>query len=89
MAKERMITRTISTSKVTVTVADLRNNSITEYDYTLAGKYDANSALEAVKELHETDTLKMLVVKNVEVSEKLYGMREQFFMKHATELPPR
>ena len=89
MAKEKMITRTITSTKVTATVADIANNVITEHVYTVPGKLDADTALKPLKEQAETDNIKILRIVSTETIEKLYGMSEITFIANAVELPPR
>lgn len=89
MAREKQITRTISSTKAVALVADLSNNAITEHIYTVTGTYTAETVMARLKADYETDTLKMLTVKSIELSEKLYGMPESVFMQYAQELPPR
>lgn len=89
MARERMITRTITSTRAAVKCADLENNAIVELVYTETGKFDNDSALKVLKENHETDRIKILSIVSLEISEKLYGMSEKDFMENAMELPPR
>lgn len=90
MARERMVTRTVSETKAQVMGLQISAGAAVTKEVTLAGAYDnAGEVLKAVKKYHETDDYKPVTVLAYETVEKLYGMTEQEFLSHAKLLPPR
>ena len=89
MSKEKMITRTVKTTAVEVMCVTVSTATVSTETYTLVGTYDTIDALEAVKELHETEDFKPSAVLNMQTHENLYGMTESDFLKYSTLLPPR
>jgi len=87
MARKRMVTRTITSTKATVTVYNIEKDEIQTLEYKLSGKLTADDALKAIKKKH-TEVSPMKVTE-VEVQEELYGMPEEKFMKLAEILSPR
>lgn len=93
MARERMVTRTITTTKFEVLTCTVVNPEVkTEY-VTVPGKFVGESAdkiLKAVKAVYETAVIKVVAVLNDgEEIETLYGMPESEFIRNAVILPPR
>jgi hypothetical protein len=76
-----LITRTLNTTSGDVTYfnADIKGNR-TEH-MVLNGKFTAEQFLRAVK----PDGI-VLMVENVQVESKLYGITVEEFLKHATEI---
>ena len=89
MARERMVTRTVSETTVTVMCVNVTTAEMTNKVYTLGQVSNQSDALKALKKLYETDTFKLVAVVSMEVSEQLYGMTEVEFIKLARKLPPR
>ena len=91
--KEKMITRTITTSKVNalcMDISDIGNPVSGIQGFTVPGYTESLSdTLKACKELFENDTLKVVAIVNYEKVETLYGMPECLFIANATILPPR
>lgn len=82
--KERMITRTINKTSCTMTVFDVTTNQPTERIATIAGTFKTDEDLTAkLKELYESETEKIVYVKDVNVISELYGMTEQTFLDNA------
>lgn len=83
MARERMITRTITevTAKTMVCNGDTGETSVV--DYKLTSVTDTKTALKQLKKLYETDTHIIVKVIALEVNEVLYGMSEIDFIKNA------
>lgn len=90
MIKEKMVTRTLESTVFTVMTVNTENNSVENVTVTLM----------SVKSMKEADVLKEvanglpsnhLFVKiiSTETHERLYGMTEAEFIKHATILPDR
>ena len=90
MARERMVTRTVSLTVAEVMCLEVTNAEVTVKTIELGGTFADNGAiLKAVKKLHETDTFKCVAVQTVTEKEVLYGMSEQEFISLAKVLPPR
>lgn len=90
MARERMITRTVTEVTAKVMCVNVETAQVEVVTHVLSGNYeDNNQILKTLKKLHETDNYKLIKVEEVETKEKLYGMTEQQFIELAKELPPR
>ena len=90
MARERMVTRTITEYSVTAMCVDTLKAELSDQIVKLTGDYKDNSEiLECVQKVYNTDTFKVVSIKSVETEEKLYGMPELEFIKYAKLLPPR
>lgn len=90
MAREIMITRTITSTKVNVMCLDIEAGEPFNETVEVARTYkDDEALLKAVKPLIETDTIKAVHVVDKEVVETLYGMPEQVFIMNAKVMPPR
>ena len=90
MARERMITRTVTEVTAKVMCVNVDTAQAEVVTHVLSGNYEDNSQiLKTLKKLHETDNYKLIKVEEVETKEKLYGMTEQQFIELAKELPPR
>ena len=90
MARERMVTRTVSVSNVQVMCLDVTTAEVVVQNFKLTGEYtDFAQALKAVKKAHETDTFKCVNVMAITMEEVLYGMTELDFIRLAKVLPPR
>lgn len=90
MARQPMVTRTITTTKVNVMCLDVEHGEPCNRTVTIPRTYkDEKALLKKVKPLLETDTLKAVYIVYTEEIETLYGMTEQDFIEHAEVLPPR
>lgn len=90
MARVRKVTRTFSSTKVTVMCVDTESAKVNNYEVTIAGTYkDEKKLMKAVTKVVETETLKPVSVVSTEVIETLYGMDEQKFIEMAEVLPLR
>lgn len=90
MAKQKMITRSFNVTKATVMTVDTVTCEVGTGVILLSGKFDDyNTLLDVCKKQMETEQLKVVSVTYKEEFEKLYGMPENEFIAHATELEPR
>ena len=90
MAREPMVTRTITTTKATVMCLDVISGEPFNEVYPLPRTYkDKEKLLKQVKKMYETDTVKPVHIVDVEEVETLYGMTEAEFIANAKILPPR
>ena len=90
MAKERMVTRTISFTEVSVISMNIETVTPKHEVIRIAGVFDnEKSLLKKLKNRYETDLYKIVAITDTKVIEKLYGMSEEDFIEYAKELPPR
>lgn len=90
MARERMVTRTITETTVKAMGVNVETAQVDIVEYTLSGEYPDNTTiLKVLKKNYENDTYKIVNIEDVKTEEKLYGMTEQQFIELAKELPPR
>lgn len=87
MARKRMVTRTITSTKVKVTVYNIEKEETQTLEYKLSGKLSADDALKAITKEHKE--MRPLKVTEVEVQKELYGMSEEKFIELAEIFPPR
>lgn len=87
MARKRMVTRTIKSTRATATVYNIEADEIQTIEYKLSGELSADDALKAIKKEH-TEVCPMKVTE-VEVHVELYGMPEEKFLELAEILPSR
>lgn len=87
MARKRMVTRTITSTKAKATVYDIASNEIKTLEYVLSGEFSADVALKAITKEHAE--VRPLKVTEVVVQEELYGMPEEKFMELAEILQSR
>lgn len=82
--KERMITRTIKRTTVTMVVFDVNTEQPVEKTITLAGEFKTDEDLtKRLKELYETDTEKVVHFKDKTVVSDLFRMTEQNFLANS------
>ena len=87
MARKRMVTRTITSTKAKATVYNIEKDEIQTLEYKLSGELSADDALKAITKEHTE--VRPLKVTEVTVQEELYGMPEEKFLELAEILPPR
>ena len=87
MARKKMVTRTITSTRATVTVYNIASDEIQTIEYKLSGELSADGALEEITKEHAE--VRPLKVTSVEVQEELYGMEESKFLELAEILRPR
>ena len=90
MARQPMVTRTITTTKAKVLCLDLVAETPFTQEVVLPRTYkDEKAMLKKIEPLINSDTIKVVHVQSVEIEETLYGMTEQEFIAAAKILPPR
>lgn len=87
MARKRMVTRTITSTKATATVYNSEKDEIQTLEYKLSGELSSDDALKAITKEHAE--VRPLKVTEVTVQEELYGMSEEKFIELADILPAR
>lgn len=89
MARQRMVTRTVTGTKAEVQIVTISASEITTISVTVGGEYaDNDKLIKAIKKQTETDDIKVLQVVSSEKIDKCYGMLESEFLKLAKELDP-
>ena len=89
MKNDRMITRTIVNSSVTVKVYNEETDELTTTTLEITGKFSNDELLKRCENRLTGSNLKVLKIINLETTEKLYGVSEAAFMAIAVEIPPR
>lgn len=84
MARKRVVSRTIVTTKATAMVCMVSTAEVLTKEYTLSLKLNEADALKAAKKAYETDDEKIVAITKVEYNEQLYAMPEIDFLKYAT-----
>lgn len=87
MARKRMITRTITSTKATATVYNIEKDEVQTVEYKLSGDLSTDDALKVITKEHKE--VRPLKVNDVTVQEELYGMTEEKFIELAEILPTR
>jgi hypothetical protein len=87
MARKRMVTRTITSTKAKATVYNIEKDEIQTLEYKLSGELSADDALKAITKEHTE--VRPMKVTEVTVHEELYGMTEEKFLELAEILPSR
>ena len=90
MARQPMVTRTITTTKAIVMCLDIiKGEPFTKAIIVPRTYKDDEALLKKVKSVIETDDVKAVHIVSKEEIETLYGMTEQDFIENAKVLPPR
>lgn len=90
MARQAMVTRTITTTEVAVMGVNTVSGETFTVNHTLPRTYkDDNAVLKKVQSLFDTEDVKHVHVISTTENETLYGMPEEEFILHAQVLPPR
>ena len=90
MARKPQVTRTITTTVVSLFCVNTEDRSTFEQSLTLPRTYkDEQKLMKAVEKALEGEPIKAVAINSYEVKETLYGMSEEEFIQHARVLPPR
>ena len=91
MARQRMVTRTVTENTINAMVFDLNTNNLDTVVFAIGGEALDEKGATAIceKRFKDNTSYKFIKVNSVHVSEKLYGMLEEEFIKLAKALPPR
>ena len=87
MARKRMVTRTITSTKVKALVYVIDKDEVQTLEYKLSGELSADDALKVITKEHKK--VRPLKVTDVSVQEELYGMPVEKFLELAEILPSR
>ena len=92
MKKEKMVTRTIVSTKADVKFYHIADDVLFNSEVTFTGNLDEKGVKLACLAMIENNPecgFTFVKVNNIETLEKLYGMPESVFLANAVELPPR
>ena len=89
MARERMVTRTVESAKVTVMAVNLETHEVTTPVITISNTIEPKKRLKYIQENYSVTGIAIAAIINTEVVETLYGMTEREFIEKAKVLPPR
>ena len=92
MKKEKMVTRTIISTKADVKFYNIKDDVLFNSELTFTGNLDEKGvklACLAMVENNPNCGFTFVKVNHFETVEKLYGMPESVFIANAIELPPR
>lgn len=85
-----MVTRTLTITKAICLCLDVTTVEPLNICVEISGVFkDEKKLLAKIKELKETDDLKVVKIVSVDAKEDIYGMTEQDFMANAIKLEPR
>lgn len=87
--KERLITRTIVNSLVTVKVYDESIDEISTTVLDIQGKFLDEELKKRCENRLTGSSMKVLKIMKVDTTEKLYAMPESTFLLYAKEVPAR
>lgn len=90
MARKRMVTRTVTGTRVNVLCLDTVKCEPFNKEVIITGTgLDDKKLLKEVKKVVDTDEITAVKIVDTESVETLYGMDEQKFIELAEVLPPR
>lgn len=90
MARIPQVTRTITTTKITVMVVNIEKGETETKVLTLPRTYkDEKALLKQAQKTFDSDTQKVVAILDSKEEQTLYGMTEQMFIEHAQVLQPR
>ena len=90
MARVSMVTRTITSSEISVIALDVNTCEVVKTTHVLSGELENNEkTLKKVQDNFNTDTVKIVSIESIKVITSLYGMSESDFIKYAKILPSR
>ena len=90
MARERIVSRTISATVYTVLTVTIPENTVSNKEFTLSSvpeNIKSEKLMNLLKKEYETDTIKLVSILSQTTVLKRYGMKEVDFLKYATEMP--
>ena len=86
--KERVISRTIESTKATIVKFNKAENKLFDDEKIFSGKMSLDDAFKAARK-EETSEYPVVMIKSVELTSKLYGMKENDFIQHGFILDER
>lgn len=89
MARERTVTRTITTTLLEVMIVNIETAEVRKTEYRVPSYGGTPKDIALVKSKLETDTVKVVTITVIGTEDNLYSMPESIFIKLADRLPPR
>lgn len=89
MARERMVTRTVTSYECVCKVANLENNTIEDIVVNIPEQNSEKKFEEVLKRECNTDSRAFIKMVSKTPIEVLYGMPETDFIHYAKVMPPR
>lgn len=90
MPRVPQVTRTIPTTKAKILVTNIETGISYDREISIPREYKkAKKLREAIENIVNTATEKLVHIRSTEIVETLYGMSEQKFIENAEILPPR
>lgn len=90
MRKEKLVTRTISVSNIEAMCLNVETAEVTITNFRIVGgNHTADTALKALRKKHDTETFKVVAIRTIDTSDRLFSMPESVFIANATESDPR
>ena len=89
MARERMVTRTITTTEVQALCINIETTEVFTHSFTFTTLVKDEKTMINNAQVQRDDNIKVVAIKEVVENETLYGMTEMDFIKYAKVLPPR
>lgn len=89
MARERMVTRTISNTTAHIKACDLEKGIVFTTEIDVGGMTDSEHILKYVQKNYDTATVKHLAIESCTVNEQIWAMTESDFMKYAKPIEKR
>ena len=89
MARIPQVTRTIKATRCVCLGVDTEKGEVKEIEVCVSRTHKPDKLLKEVQRIADTDTVKIVSVKESEVVEQLYGMSEEDFIKVAKPLESR
>lgn len=90
MARERVVSRTITATVYTVLTVTIPENTVANKVFTLSSvpeNIKPDKLMNLLKKSYETDTCKLVSIVSQNTVMKRYGMPEVDFLKYAKEMP--
>ena len=87
--KERMITRTITETVVTIMGIDTNSNMVSNVGFTFTGTFKDDDDIITAAKIDSIESFIPVKVVSKEEREILYGLEESVFVKYARVLPAR
>ena len=90
MARVSMVTRTITSSEISVIALDVNTCEVVKTVHVLSGELENNDkTLKKVQDTFNTNTVKIVSIESIKTITSLYGMSETDFIAYAKILPSR
>ena len=89
MSRERFVTRTITFTTGKALIVDITEQKVKDISFKVSGTPVGEDLIKAIKAQVENENIKVVAVKESATMDRLFSMKEEDFMKYATESEPR